>query len=74
MTEYGERKARATVPVPVFPKERETPAEHVRHAIMYLMNPHYESHGARIFTVEQVGDINRLLWRAVNILEGRADP
>jgi hypothetical protein len=57
-----------------FPKDRETPAEHIRHAIMYLMNPHYESHGTRIFTVEQIGDVNRLLWRAVNVLEGRADP
>jgi len=50
-----------------------TPAELVRDGLMLLMNPHWESHGVRIFTVQQVADMSRLLWRAVNRLEGRSE-
>ena len=73
MTEAGEAKARVHLPEPTYPKAKETPQELVRQAIMLLLHPHYESHGVRMFTVDQVGDICRFLWRAVNKLEGRAE-
>jgi hypothetical protein len=77
MSDAGERKARATLPrvrPATAPKAGETPAEHIRNALSLLMNPYFEGHGSRIFSTEQVGDISRLLWQAVNKLEGRADP
>lgn len=52
----------------------ETPAEHIRNALTILVNPYHEAHGSRSFNTEQVADMSRLLWHAVNILEGRVDP
>ena len=52
---------------------RKTPAESIRNGLLLLMNPYYESHGVRIFTVQQVADMSRLFWNAFNQLEGRAD-
>ncbi len=57
-----------------FQASSETPAAHIRNALTLLLNPYHESHGSRMFSTEQVADISRLLWKAVNILEGRADP
>ncbi len=58
---------------PGFPAMNPTPEALVRDGLMLLMNPHWESHGVRIFTVQQVADMSRLFWRAVNQLEGRSD-
>lgn len=52
----------------------ETPQEHIRNALTILVNPYHEAHGSRSFNTEQVADMSRLLWHAVNILEGRVDP
>lgn len=77
MSDQGERKARATVPfrpAGISPKSGESPAEHIRNALAILVNPYHETHGSRDYNTEQVADMSRLLWHAVNILEGRVDP